>query len=161
MPTIYKYRYWCVTCQEWELFSAPLLDKEKKERACEVCGNPAPDGLKFGDVPDEKILEQRKRYAEYRGQRFRKTMNTYMRPYNQTSQFLDLFREDVPVEIIEHDAGQDKIDSDKRMNAERIRVENKEEVLKYKGLKRNDICRCGSGIKYKKCCLHRVGSLRY
>jgi len=32
----------------------------------------------------------------------------------------------------------------------------KQELLKFKGVQRNDTCPCGSGKKYKKCCLEET-----
>ena len=38
---------------------------------------------------------------------------------------------------------------------ERFLEEEQKEIDKYKNIKRNDLCPCGSGKKYKKCCLNK------
>lgn len=113
------------------------------------------------DIPIEKVKEQRERY---------KQMNI-----NQTKGFmlgiymgaglsmLDVMMGETGVVIKESDAGQLAIDE--RARIERAKCSNerviqkqkdREEKAKYIGLSRNEICICGSGIKYKKCCLVRI-----
>jgi uncharacterized protein YchJ len=64
------------------------------------------------------------------------------------------------VRIIEADAGQKEIDDENHriyVENEKIRAEETrlflEDQKKYAHLGRNDKCLCGSGKKYKKCCL--------
>ncbi|HPI82626.1 MAG TPA: SEC-C metal-binding domain-containing protein, partial [Candidatus Paceibacterota bacterium] len=65
--------------------------------------------------------------------------------------------------ITESDAGQHAIDEQRRKKrAEEMakyreeKEKMKEYLIKYKGIQRNETCPCGSGKKYKKCCLQDV-----
>lgn len=58
--------------------------------------------------------------------------------------------------IVESDAGVESIRREKRIKKEERRKTLEEKVDMYKGLTRNDICNCGSGKKYKKCCLQSI-----
>ena len=157
MPTRTLYRTWCTTCQDWELFEFDWFHREigDNEKTCKECGNPADKSVKLGDIPKEKIAEQRLRYKNYRKQQFHKTMNIFtMMGMNPNGMFNDFPQTD----IIENDAGQEAIDAERRRLEQEEKQRRKDEVAKYHGLGRNDNCRCGSGKKYKKCCLHKIES---
>jgi uncharacterized protein YecA (UPF0149 family) len=155
MPTRTLYRTWCTTCQDWELFEFDWFehDIDDNEKICRTCENPLESGTKIGDIPKEKLAEQRLRYKNYKKRQFQQTMNIFgMLGMGSNGMFNDFPQTD----IIENDAGQEAIDAERRKLEQEEKQRRKEEVAKYHGLGRNEPCRCGSGNKYKKCCLGRV-----
>lgn len=158
MPTKTFYRTWCTTCQDWELFEFDWLHREigDNEKSCRECESPVDKTVKLGDIPKEKIAEQRLRYKNYRKQQLHKTMNIF------TMMGMDsngMFRDFPEADIIENDAGQEAIDAERRRLEQEEKQRRKDEIASYHGLGRNENCRCGSGKKYKKCCLSRIQSL--
>lgn len=158
MPTRTLYRTWCTTCQDWELFEFDWFHREigDNEKTCGECKSPVDKSVKLGDIPKEKIAEQRLRYKNYRKQQLHKTMNIF------TMMGMDsngMFRDFPETDIIENDAGQEAIDAERRRLEQEEKQRRKDEIASYHGLGRNESCRCGSGKKYKKCCLSRIQSL--
>ena len=66
--------------------------------------------------------------------------------------------------IVESDAGQEAIN--KIIEEERIKEKERINNLKeeynifYKHLSRNDKCACGSGKKYKNCCINKFNTIK-
>lgn len=141
MPTKYLYRFWCKKCQEFTLF---------ENEQCLEC-NSKLESFYLTEVPNEKVLQQRKRYKEYKRNKFNEILS--MSRFEQIS---TLFHEELKTEIIECDAGQKKLDEIAAQKREKARQKQIEEKRIYKEkfshLNRNDLCGCGSRLKYKKCC---------
>lgn len=159
MPTRTFYRHWCSNCNDWEWFYKGF---DKDSSSCKNCGTPfQPYSLDI--IPDEKIIEQRKRYTEQNKLDFNKIFEM-LDPHASERKFLtDMFSppgyDDT---YIEHDAGQKEIDLKRQQEraAERARLREERDALiaeyqPFKNLTRNDTCACGSGKKYKKCCMHK------
>ena len=174
MPSRIKKRTWCTTCQEFELFESHLtsdttvLDAEGKEikkvskTTCDTCGNEyVPYAL--SEVPEEKILAQRERYKRMKKEEFMQMLSAYQ-DMSRTSIFADMMRETsdkaVGYTVKEDDAGQEDIYAEEKAQREAKRLADIEFKEKYRGAQRNDKCRCGSGNKYKKCCLPKVNAIR-
>lgn len=158
MPTRKLHRFWCSKCKEF------TLHKTWGDKSCTECGT-VTDTYNISDVPEEKLLEQRKRYSA--SQPGLHTYLDFLRPKSQLEQLAEMFAEDERTEIIETDAGQKEIDerrakerAKEMAEKRRIHEERKAEVEKYKNLGRNDKCACGSGKKYKQCCLVRIESYK-
>jgi uncharacterized protein YecA (UPF0149 family) len=145
-----------------------VLDAEGKEikklskTSCDTCGNEyVPYSL--SEVPEEKILEQRERYRQMKKTEFIKMLSAYQ-DMSKSNILADMMREvsDRPVgyTVKEDDAGQEAIDAAERADREAKRRGEIEFKEQYRGAQRNDKCRCGSGNKYKKCCLPKVNSIR-
>jgi len=160
MPTRELRRIWCKTCNEFELHHYRFPNTE--DWFCGACDTKySPILLK--DIPSDKLLEQRKRYKEYKKESIFNYLQGALIPSNP---FMELFKDET-VHITESDAGQRAIDEreqQKRAAAyEKRRIEREkqmEEAKKYSHLGRNDICICGSGKKYKKCCLDRIRTIK-
>jgi hypothetical protein len=158
MPTaIPQKRTWCKTCNDFQIHKTTITGETDKfsKVNCTVCDSEyVPYSL--SEVPDDKLVEQRKRYKAKRSSDFRKMMGMYM----------EMSRSNGPMgsyegnEAQEDDAGQEDIDKLQREANELKRQEELEFKSIYKGLNRNDKCRCGSGLKYKKCCLPKVEKIR-
>jgi uncharacterized protein YecA (UPF0149 family) len=141
MPEITYYRFWCNNCKEF------TLQRTTGDKSCKTC-NTITETYKVSDIPIEKLKIQRERYKNSK-------LN-----FNPIALLLNsckddsLFKEEPTIRIIECDAGQIEID-ELRLKKYKEQVERdneiKREYEKYKHLNRNDICICGSGLKYKKC----------
>ena len=159
MPTTYLHRLWCKTCKDWILHKKAW--KAVSPHKCKDC-DAVHERILLSKIPKDKILEQRERYEESTKKDFNNMLSGIMSGIGDKP--IDLFSEDWPEPIIvESDAGQKKIDekiAEKRKkeyeqkNLERQK--QREEALKYKNLGRNDICLCGTGKKYKKCCQPKI-----
>jgi uncharacterized protein YchJ len=173
MPTVIKKRTWCKQCQEFELFSSHLssdvlLDENGKEikritkTECETCGTEyVPYSL--SEVPEEKIEAQRGRYKRHKKEEFMRILNVYAKE-TQTNMLADMLREPgselSDQRILEDDAGQIELDAQLKAEREAKRMAEIEFKERYRGVQRNEKCLCGSGLKYKKCCLPRVEAIR-
>ena len=164
MPTREYKRIWCKTCNEFELHSRKSYKDEDKDLICRECGTIYTDVF-LKDIPEEKIIEQRKRYKESE----RKSMEKFLSgSYLFGNPLTDLFKEPgYDTHITESDAGQRAIDEAKAeerrakwAERQRIRDEERAEEKKFRGLGRNDICLCGSGKKYKKCCWSKIEQIQ-
>jgi uncharacterized protein YecA (UPF0149 family) len=164
MPTRELKRLWCKKCNDWELFEQQYPNWT--DWFCQKCETVHEKTL-LSEIPEEKLIEQRKRFIEWNQKSMNKFMGEIMRPEQRNlKELVHMFSppgSDFETEIIESDAGQNQIDEEKRKKrAEKIQkeLEEKEQVkkdlIKFKGANRNDTCPCGSGIKYKKCCLNKV-----
>ena len=153
MPIIIYYRFWCNTCKDF------TLHHTNGDKCCKICGN-ITETYKESEIPIEKIQMQRERYKKYESEHngigaFFKIL-AHERPF--------AFSEIYPnIEIIEDDAGQKRIDEareqkiKKQLAEIRLEREKRQDIKnKARGLSRNDICFCGSGLKFKKCCLIKI-----
>lgn len=165
MPTKTYYRKWCKKCNAFELHSTKWNEGSNSTFQCVVCDTEYSNIL-LKDIPEDKLIEQRKRYSDAKRLTDEKYLNMFLQGgYGGLggNPLEDLFREDIEPEIRESDAGQKHIDDEKRKEQEAVRAIRREQrakdlelVAKYTKLGRNDICICGSGKKYKKCCLAKI-----
>jgi len=156
----------CTTCQDFTLHTVvykdeinhlhylPDLFKEENDHAsiCE-CGKQYETVL-VRDIPKDKLKEQRERYKTFRSKQFEEGLNLFsmMGMGTTSSSFFDPVQ-DIKTRIIESDAGleqEEKVIEDREREQRRLL---KLEIEKFKNIQRNDICLCGSGQKYKKCCI--------
>jgi preprotein translocase subunit SecA len=115
----------------------------------------------LSEVPEEKILEQRKRYAEYKKIEFTNMLNYYQNMGASDSKYLLGPNGIQPhTNIQEDDAGQDAIWKAERDRQKAIQDEAREFKERFQGAQRNEKCRCGSNVKYKKCCLPKVNTIK-
>lgn len=151
------YRLYCKECGTYRLHN--FIDEEKNLYECRYCNHiHVPEKLSI--IPQEEQIAQRRRYKEAN---FNDIMSLFAQP--RYSIFGPEFWEesDSNAIIIESDAGQKEID---RINREEARKEYeeykaaKEEYdVFYKHLNRNDKCACGSGKKYKNCCINKFKNI--
>lgn len=161
MPTIVRKRAWCSTCNDWKLFTDHKPNDE--DWFCMTCENPHVS-VKLSEIPKDKLLEQRERYKKRNREFFHKYLS-FANPYQE---IFDMLKEPgSDVEIIEADAGQKYIDEENQRARQKALAEYrenkdaaKEECIKFHNLGRNDTCACGSGKKYKKCCIERIDDLK-
>ena len=146
MPTIKYYRWWCKTCNKFELHKFNSND----ELICK-CGTEYTE-VYLNEIPNELLIEQRKRFVDSKSGFLN---NILIKDASQ-----NMFREvGSDVTIIECDAGQSSIEDEllnRWNNALKKIEENKKLQNEHKNLGRNDLCFCGSGLKYKKCCYHKI-----
>jgi hypothetical protein len=165
MPTRVLKRQWCRTCQDYTIHNTKKLFD--KEWFCESCDT---EYIKtdISEIPEEKLLEQRKRWSEKNKRDFGNIYTSMILGTDLTSIFNSpLYNTGFETEIKEDDAGQNKINEELRREKEleyekqyRIRHEQLELKKKYKNLGRNDKCICGSDLKYKNCCLTKISKIR-
>ena len=158
MPSIEYKRVWCKKCQDWELHSH--VYPNWKDWFCKVCSTKH-EKVMLSEIPEEKIFEQRERYKKQKSISYNKVFDMLCNP--SMYGIGGPFSEEREVNITEADAGQKYIDAkhNERIKEERRKIreqkeKDREEVKKYKDLGRNDFCVCGSGKKYKKCCLNKI-----
>jgi hypothetical protein len=155
---------WCKTCNDWELF----VRRWEKDSAwiCKECKTPH-EPILLKDIPEEKITEQRERYKESQKRFFPNLYSQFIAGVGLNS-IVSTFNSSVGsnIEIMEDDAGQMEIDEQERQKRHEEWKKEKEkkealqkEYARYKNLGRNDICLCGSGKKYKKCCSYKYENL--
>jgi len=114
--------------------------------------------VKLKDIPEDKREAQRERYKK----KNHIGVNTYLQ------QILgNAMNNDFQDEIAESDAGQKQIDLKRHKENEkaheeyrRKREEELELLHKFQNLGRNEMCLCGSGKKYKKCCWAKIEKIR-
>lgn len=147
-----RYRKYCVTCCDYTLHTKN--DKTKICTSCDTIYNP--ETIDFNAIEKTKILRQRQRYTEYKRQQFRDMFVT-------CNIFESISANGFQRVIIEDDAGQYAIDEAKK--AERARLQQLHNQIrieyhdKFANLNRNDKCGCGSGKKYKQCCIGKYRQL--
>lgn len=158
MPTRTLHRFWCTECKDYTLHNT------LGSKGCTICGT-ITETYNLKDVPEEKVLEQRERYKKSKRNIFESYLS-FIQPKNQLEQLVEMFHEECKTEIIETDAGQKYIDEQREIErrkkaseAYQVRKELEDEYKKYKKLGRNDICLCGSGRKYKNCCITKFARL--
>ena len=153
--TKYLYRLYCKKCSDYTIHS-----EKDGEYTCE-CGS-IHEHYKLSEVDPEKVKEQRNRFKAYRSNERNETLSHclgYLDGSNKMKEMMNMFSapgSNIKTIIKESDAGlkrEEKIINDKI--DEEIRI-LKEERLKFKDVGRNDICLCGSGKKYKKCCYNKL-----
>lgn len=170
MPTRTKYRIWCKTCQEFMFHSEIEKDVDERRFSCDSCDTVYTD-IFLKDISEEKLQEQRKRYQEKHKKDMEKMFGNLLESPEQRriKELIHMFSPPgtAKLEVYESDAGQKQIDEairKKRMEElegrRKIRDEQRAEAAKYTKLGRNDACICGSGLKYKKCCLSRIKSYK-
>lgn len=161
--TNYRYRLWCKSCNEFtthekifsDEFSNPLreklsfADEKEPEFICEVCFIQYTDVF-IKDIPEENLLEQRQRFKEQRRRNFEEKFYALTSLQNPLE---NIFRPVMPIskKIIESDAGLKHEENLIRQERQREKDLLEAERNFYKGLGRNETCRCGSGKKFKHC----------
>ncbi len=156
MPTLKYFRTWCKSCDDFTPHRTFANDNSK----CNRCDTVWSD-ITLDQIPHEKVLQQRERYMQKRGNPIQSLLRSFSEPT-----ILDQLTGRAPAwpdaEIDEYDAGmQDILDARNKKYADEIekRRKEKEELQKeyklYVNLGRNDKCACGSGKKYKHCCIQR------
>jgi hypothetical protein len=165
---IYKKRLWCEKCKdftihdtvqvsdtEYRYFDSIYFDLEGDgEQVCSCCGKQwvaAP----IKEMDPEKVALQRERYKNQRRRRFSESMMAFSMLACSNPLFGIFDEVGISKEIIESDAG---LLYEERVVNERMvakRNERNAELQKFSKVNRNDICLCGSGLKYKKCCLKK------
>jgi uncharacterized protein YecA (UPF0149 family) len=167
---IYKYRHWCPDCNEWTVFEEKGKFAEEI-KVCKVCGLEH-QKVKLSTIPKEKVQEQRERYKTQQRNDFVDIYSSFMDGSfaNRGNILYDLLTEspvEMKVRIVEADAGQRAIDDAEKVKRQQEqekmlaeRRQQREWKAQYKELGRNDKCICGSGKKYKKCCLSKVNSIK-
>ena len=114
MPERYYTRQWCSNCKEWVLYHRDIFAKDKETLKCPECDAEFTP-YKLADVPEEKIVEQRKRYKEKKKRDFEKLFSGYYL-WGRSNMSADMFSEtQFPNNnhITEADAGQKAIDERK------------------------------------------------
>jgi hypothetical protein len=149
MPSRRLNRFWCTKCQEY------TLHEVGEDGGCTICGTVTSEYF-LKDVPLEKLMEQRERYKRAKS---KKMMGFYQSMLTLSNSNIDILAENPNVEIHETDAGQKAIDQRRKDLLNKKIEEHKELKREYKekfsNTDRNETCPCGSGKKYKKCCLNR------
>lgn len=161
MPEITYKRSWCKKCNSWELFQVHFNTNDNPA-TCENCGTEF-EAYKLSEVPEDKILEQRERYKQYKKGEYEKLFQTYL-SMGSLSMDSGFFTESAP-RIIEADAGQKEINKkaaeERQKRKEALQKEYEDYAVTFKPLNRNDKCACGSGKKYKQCCLPKFRQKRF
>jgi uncharacterized protein YecA (UPF0149 family) len=146
---------WCKQCQDYTLFNTPIQIGKSSEPQCRVCQKEFEEHY-LSEVPEAKIMEQRERYKL--SERQSKELSSYLKILQASNNHFS--QEWEKPTIYETDAGQKRIDAieyNKKVEKHNALVDarNKlrEEAIKYNKLGRNDTCLCGTGLKFKKCCL--------
>lgn len=154
------YREWCKHCNDWKLFD--LVPGEGMDRLsipatqkhnfliCSICGNKI-QSYNVNEIPNDKKLEQRTRYK-----RNRVDVLKYIYGASQGNMFSELFSEpSIKTVVVEADAGLASEERQARLASEerhrKFLEEQKSLTAIYRYCRRNDICPCGSGKKFKKC----------
>jgi hypothetical protein len=166
--TINRYRLWCKLCNNFTLHERIYKDEFKHDRF-ELCYFPQEktftslcdcnsnySTVSIMDIPNEKVIQQRKRFKEQRSEYFRDMMNIYGSLSSSTGLFSP---PEIGYKVIESDAGLEHEEKLERESKAKIKEEQNLELTRYKNVGRNDTCLCGSNIKYKKCCL--IKHLKY
>ncbi len=145
MPQITYHRTWCKRCENFTLHRWISIDSSKA-LCCKLC-NTEENGYFIKDIPEEKIIEQRKRYKESKFSQLEKITQIYLNP--NSSLLNDMMKE--PGEsfnIIECDAGQKRIDelsTQKYYEKKKELQEKKDDYYQnYVHLQRNEKCSCWS-----------------
>lgn len=152
---VYK-RIWCKSCNDFTIHE--LNTGEKLQ--CNYCGTEYTN-IYLKEIPKDKLELQRERYKFQQRRKYTDLYTGFL-----TNGLNELFEEPGKPVILESDAGQEDIDTRirqeraKRMAEYREKQEKKKQLQeKFKNTHRNDKCLCGSGLKYKYCCLKEIRSL--
>jgi SEC-C motif len=155
MPTQYRYRHYCKGCEDFTLFIRD--DFGTKELTCTTCDK-LYETVKIGEIAQEKLDAQRARFKQKRSQQISQYLNTY----TSGGMIAELLRNEsrIGIEVKESDAGLLTIEKWEKEERELAKQQRNEEIarirVQFKDVQRNESCRCGSGIKYKKCCMNSV-----
>lgn len=136
---------WCDICYDWKLHK-PSKDLDDKTISCIDCRT-IYEGYVLEEIPKEKIEEQRKRYLDD------KHSNLADLYYNILTNCFNGINGIDDIRIIHDDAGYKAHKEKEKLN----KIEEMKMITSYffkvpKNIQRNDLCHCGSNIKYKKCC---------
>jgi hypothetical protein len=166
MPNIeiVKYRLWCKSCKDFTLHERIFKDElshakyshcsfhEFKDYAslCEEC-NLQYTSVKVLAIDPEKLSEQRERFKAQRKKEFWEATSFIMG--GGLASFNGL--PSVKRTIRESDAGLEHEEQLQKEAKEKRKEEERQELERFKDVGRNDPCLCGSGKKYKNCCLSK------
>ena len=153
MPQSTRYRYWCKTCNGFALHTAvdDINTDEEAKLLCQ-CGT-IYTPIKIKDIPQGLIAEQRVRFKEFRKRQLAQSFGL-LSMMGALGSF-GSFGHGESSRIIEGDAGLKHEEEVIEARRKVVKEEKRLEVLKYRDTGRNDVCLCGSGLKYKKCCLFK------
>lgn len=144
-PVKIYYRFWCKQCQDF------TLQNTGEDESCRICGT-ITESYNLNEVPHEKLIEQQNRYRKMKMERFASILNVFEPVFDILSDMDEAYKP----RIIECDAGYKQIEEERTQKRKERELQKellqKEKKEKFSGINRNDICPCGSGKKYKKCC---------
>lgn len=155
-----EYRIWCKSCKDFTLHDQVFCDENTHPRFKALSFNPEkPHDAEYickcgcqytdvtiGEMDADKVSEQRKRFKLQRSRDFKNRYNVFL-----TMGFGETSNESH--RIVESDAGLKALEKLEEEHRAKIKAQKKEELLRFKNVGRNDTCLCGTGLKYKKCCL--------
>ena len=145
MPTKTYYRIWCKKCNEFTLHNKSLSEENY---ICDSCKTVYTD-IMLKDIPKDKLITQRQRYNDQKSKDLLNMVNFMSAGFFNNNS----------VEIIESDAGQKIIDqkiNEKYKKLKEEQIEKEKLQKQYSKLGRNELCFCGSGVKFKKCCYNKI-----
>jgi len=147
-----QHRKWCASCADWKPF-----DKTEDKYNCADCKTEFVE-TNLSGIPTEKVEEQQNRFRNQRREDFRQMMSVYRwMQENPNQKYPEEIKRN---EIMEDDAGLLAIEDAERAKKEAEYEAMKADIAAHKHLGRNDVCICGSGKKYKQCCLKRIKEYR-
>lgn len=163
MPHIDYYRLWCKTCNEYTLH---LRDWNNPKHTCKECKSVFIETPLF-EIPEQKRIEQNERWKKANSTAAK---DVYLKTllFGGALAATNMFGEvGSDFEIHECDAGVmdvQRMEREERIKQsierDNIRKQQRTEAARYTKLGRNDICICGSGKKYKKCCMSKIQSYK-
>lgn len=168
------YRIYCTNCKRYELhfkqFTKDLSDDTKDAEAqfqCFKCGNITMENAADVKVPWSIIYEQRQRwYISRHLSKLRHVANitNYLKRLLASDLISDNaigrgLSEASIEQIIESDAGAIDLHNQWAQAHNDIIEKYKAKVVGWHMQERNEPCQCGSGLKFKKCCLNRIQQL--
>lgn len=168
------YRIYCTNCKRYELhfkqFTKDLTDSSPDAQIqfqCFECGHITAENADDVKIPYKLVYEQRKRW--YIARNLGKlTYICKLSKYLQRLLTSDLMsdnaigrglREADIEEIVESDAGAIDLHNQWAQAHNDIIEKYKAKVVGWHMQERNEPCQCGSGLKFKKCCLNRIEQL--
>lgn len=168
------YRIYCINCKRYELhfkqFTKDLTDSLPEAQIqfqCFECGHITAENADDVKIPYKLVYEQRKRW--YIARTLGKlTYICKLSKYLQRLLTSDLMsdnaigrglREADIEEIVESDAGAIDLHNQWAQAHNDIIEKYKAKVVGWHMQERNEPCQCGSGLKFKKCCLNRIEQL--
>lgn len=168
------YRIYCSKCKRYELhfkqFTKDLSDDTKDAEVqfqCFKCGNITMENAADVKVPWSIIYEQRQRwYISRHLSKLRHVANitNYLKRLLASDLISDNaigrgLSEASIEQIIESDAGAIDLHNQWAQAHNDIIEKYKAKVVGWHMQERNEPCQCGSGLKFKKCCLNRIQQL--
>lgn len=163
----YKFRQYCKTCEDFTIHDRVYIDEQKHDKfnsikfigdntfesICDTCSTQYTH-IDPSDIEESKIQLQRNRFKSKRKSDFEESLKYLSNPLND---IMDMFKAPgiTELKIIEDDAGLE----DEELLQRKIKKEQNAiilaEIERFKNVGRNDKCLCGSGKKYKKCCIDK------